>query len=57
MSNNETEKDVENSDEAEVSEKIGDTNFDRECMCSVLLAVLIPSIQDHHVRLSSCTTL
>ena len=50
MSNNETEKDVENSDEAEVSEKHGDTNFDRECMCSVLLAVLIPSIQDRHVR-------
>jgi hypothetical protein len=32
MSNNETEKDVENSDEAEVSEKHGDTNFDRECI-------------------------
>ena len=32
MSNNETEKDVESSDEAEVSEKHGDTNFDRECI-------------------------
>ena len=36
MSNNETEKDVENFEEADVSDKRGKTNFDRECMCSGL---------------------
>ena len=41
MSNNETEKDVENSEEADVSDKRGKTNFDRECMCSGLDSFIV----------------
>ena len=42
MSNNEAEKDVENSDEAyDVSKKHGETNFVRECMCSGLDSFII----------------